>query len=149
MKFLAQQEPWHFLVIVPDPQSRSISVMRCSCIQGFLQGGVISFWVELCILSKYLMTTPIRYPNAKLTLTLISWLVVQSKWRFYVWPLYFVVFVHEWLCMYEQKHFPVSCLITPVCYNLKLQWLDNWQETSGQFTFSCRTPWSLSELPRC
>jgi hypothetical protein len=23
------------------------------------------------------------------------------KWGFYTWPLYFVVFVHEWLCMYE------------------------------------------------
>jgi hypothetical protein len=44
------------------------------------------------------------------------------KWSFSVWPLYFVVFAHEWLCMYEWKHIFSPCFaITPniyICYHL-------------------------------
>jgi hypothetical protein len=40
---------------------------------------IILSWVKCILSTKYLPAEPIRYPKAKLTLTSISWLAVQSN----------------------------------------------------------------------
>jgi hypothetical protein len=62
-------------------------------------GFIISSWVK-CIL-----VLSIYRPNLS-DIQRQSW-PWSADWQcniklgFYVWPLYFVVFAHEWLCMYE------------------------------------------------
>jgi hypothetical protein len=102
--------------------------------------GHVLAWVFPCVNPKVLSiftgwTYSISKGKADLDLDqLIGGAII--KWGFYVWPLYFVVFAHEWLCFActnKNIFFPRVLLnytrtFTLVNYYLRLQSLYNCQE---------------------
>jgi hypothetical protein len=108
----------------------------------FLEKDYSSIIIEFIILSlvkcilgsgtKYLLAKPMRYPEAKLTLTSISWLAVQYKMG--VLRLAFIFCcIRSWMALHlriKTYFIPVfyTRTFTPVNYHLRLQCLHNCQE---------------------